>query len=668
MSETAIISPAARSASSTPSTTSVCCSSRATGSRRSTSSCRPRSRTRAACSPGSRPSGSRRRADVVPNHLLALRADGRSTECRRLEMLPIECVVRGYLAGSGWKDYLATGEVCGHRLPRRPASSRDRLPEPIFTPATKAQTGHDENIDREPQPSRWSARSASTRSSGSRSSCTGSSPSTRASAGSSSPTRSSSSASTAEGALVLGDEAFTPDSSRFWPADEYAPGGAPALVRQAVRPRLLRVARLGQDLSRPRAARRRRRGHARALRRGVRASDRDRVRRRTSPIPRSCSDEGDRARPSEAGDPRPAGPGGRELRCATSASPSARRASAGSSSSSSRPTTPPRHAPGRADVRAAAREPPDRELRDRARRRPAADAPPSLTTCAPRDRRRRLPGLERRPRRAARPRAARRDAASRLARRRRSCRAAPRPSSSPAGSRTATTSAAARSPASRRSWCRRRASPPSGGLVLGICNGFQILTEAGLLPGALPPERVALVRLPGRPARRSSGRTRRSPRAARPGQELTIPVKHGDGCWFADAGPARRARGERPDPASATRAGENPNGAVADVAGVCNEDGQRLRADAPPRARGRSAARLDRRRADPRLARRRGSVVARGARLGTTTPPITGRLRSQPERVAQSSGVSARAAVLAARSRSRARSVTGPRRPTPSVV
>ena len=62
-------------------------------------------------------------------------------------MLPIECVVRGYLAGSGWKDYLATGEVCGHRLPAGLAES-DRLPEPIFTPATKAQTGHDENIDR----------------------------------------------------------------------------------------------------------------------------------------------------------------------------------------------------------------------------------------------------------------------------------------------------------------------------------------------------------------------------------------------------------------------------------------------------------------------------------------------------------------------------------------
>src|ERR1700733_6680872 len=86
-------------------------------------------------------------AAIVPNHLLALRPDGRSSECRRLEMLPIECVVRGYLAGSGWKDYLAGGEVCGHRLPAGLVESQ-QLPEPIFTPATKAQTGHDENIDR----------------------------------------------------------------------------------------------------------------------------------------------------------------------------------------------------------------------------------------------------------------------------------------------------------------------------------------------------------------------------------------------------------------------------------------------------------------------------------------------------------------------------------------
>src|SRR5437762_3766121 len=89
-----------------------------------------------------------RTREICANHLLNLRADGRSTECSRLEMLPIECVVRGYLAGSGWKDYAATGAVCGHILPAGLDESA-QLPEPVFTPATKATTGHDENIDRE---------------------------------------------------------------------------------------------------------------------------------------------------------------------------------------------------------------------------------------------------------------------------------------------------------------------------------------------------------------------------------------------------------------------------------------------------------------------------------------------------------------------------------------
>ena len=89
-----------------------------------------------------------RTRELVPNHLLALRPDGRSTECRKLEMLPLECVVRGYLAGSGWKDYRATGAVCGHELPEGLVESA-QLPEPIFTPSTKALEGHDENIDAE---------------------------------------------------------------------------------------------------------------------------------------------------------------------------------------------------------------------------------------------------------------------------------------------------------------------------------------------------------------------------------------------------------------------------------------------------------------------------------------------------------------------------------------
>ena len=159
---------------------------------------------------------------IVDNHLLAIRSDGRSLECRRLEMLPLECVVRGYLAGSGWKDYAETGEICGHRLPGGLRES-ERLPEPIFTPATKAQTGHDENISREQAAElvgedrlreveatslalyRFAAAYAAERGI--------LIADTKFEFGIDDSRR-----------LVLADEAFTPDSSRFWPADEYEPG------------------------------------------------------------------------------------------------------------------------------------------------------------------------------------------------------------------------------------------------------------------------------------------------------------------------------------------------------------------------------------------------------------------------------------------------------------
>jgi phosphoribosylaminoimidazole-succinocarboxamide synthase len=162
-----------------------------------------------------------RTRDLTPNHLLAVRADGRSLECRRLEMLPIECGVRGYLAGSGWKDYTGSGEVCGHRLPKGLRES-DRLPAPIFTPATKAETGHDENITRE-QAAELVGRERSA----------------EVEAISLSLYRFASDYAAARGIiiadtkfefgvaddrLVLADEAFTPDSSRFWPADSYVPG------------------------------------------------------------------------------------------------------------------------------------------------------------------------------------------------------------------------------------------------------------------------------------------------------------------------------------------------------------------------------------------------------------------------------------------------------------
>ena len=86
-----------------------------------------------------------RTREIVPNHLLELGDDGRTTICRRLEMLPVELVVRGYLSGSGWIDYQASGSVCGHALPPGLRES-ERLPEPIVTPATKAEEGHDLNI------------------------------------------------------------------------------------------------------------------------------------------------------------------------------------------------------------------------------------------------------------------------------------------------------------------------------------------------------------------------------------------------------------------------------------------------------------------------------------------------------------------------------------------
>jgi phosphoribosylaminoimidazole-succinocarboxamide synthase len=175
-----------------------------------------------------------RTRELCPNHLLRVRADGRSLECRRLEMVPLECVVRGYLAGSGWKDYRETGAVCGHRLPEGLQESA-RLPAPIFTPATKAQEGHDENIDREQAAALVGAeRFAEVE---------------RVSlalydfAADYAAERGIILADTKfefgldeTGRLVIGDEIFTPDSSRFWPADEYAPGGPqPSFDKQFAR-------------------------------------------------------------------------------------------------------------------------------------------------------------------------------------------------------------------------------------------------------------------------------------------------------------------------------------------------------------------------------------------------------------------------------------------------
>ena len=173
--------------------------------------------------------------EIVPNHLITARfsefpaelrphaavLSGRSTLARRAAMFPAECVVRGYLAGSGWKEYQQTQAVSGVRLPAGLKES-SRLPEPIFTPSTKATTGHDENISRrqlETLVGRDTARRLEELSL----------------AVYLAASRHAESAGiliadtkfefgTVGGAIVLADEVLTPDSSRFWPADGYAPG------------------------------------------------------------------------------------------------------------------------------------------------------------------------------------------------------------------------------------------------------------------------------------------------------------------------------------------------------------------------------------------------------------------------------------------------------------
>jgi phosphoribosylaminoimidazole-succinocarboxamide synthase len=179
--------------------------------------------------------------EICPNHLLSFTdvpddLRGRAMLVERLEMVPLECVVRGYLTGSGWKDYQATGAVCGVTLPPGLEESA-QLPEPIFTPATKAEVGlHDENVDAEQAAEivgdgalvellrrlsieLYSLGAAHARRQGILLADTkfefGRRP---------------------DGTLVLADEVLTPDSSRFWPAQGYAPGrGQPSFDKQYVR-------------------------------------------------------------------------------------------------------------------------------------------------------------------------------------------------------------------------------------------------------------------------------------------------------------------------------------------------------------------------------------------------------------------------------------------------
>ncbi len=189
-----------------------------------------------------------RLADVVPNHLITTRIEempltvqnhsdelrGRSMLVRRTEVFPVECVVRGYLSGSGWKDYQKTGEVCGHKLPAGLRES-EKLSEPIFTPATKAETGHDENINEQQMAEIVG-------------------PDLTASLRDISLTlyREASNYARERGIIIadtkfefgrdrdgrtlLIDEVLTPDSSRFWPAADYEVGrGQASFDKQYVR-------------------------------------------------------------------------------------------------------------------------------------------------------------------------------------------------------------------------------------------------------------------------------------------------------------------------------------------------------------------------------------------------------------------------------------------------
>ncbi|HEX2026086.1 MAG TPA: phosphoribosylaminoimidazolesuccinocarboxamide synthase [Actinomycetota bacterium] len=188
-----------------------------------------------------------RTRDLVPNHVVSASvADlppafaehreelaGRSMLVRRAEMIPIECVARGYLSGSGWKEYRTSGTVCGIRLPEGLRES-ERLPEPIFTPATKAETGHDENISIE--------RAGEIVGEGLARRLEELTLTLYQRGASLAADRGVILADTKfefgfiDGQIALCDEVMTPDSSRFWPADGYAPGGAqPSFDKQYVR-------------------------------------------------------------------------------------------------------------------------------------------------------------------------------------------------------------------------------------------------------------------------------------------------------------------------------------------------------------------------------------------------------------------------------------------------
>lgn len=177
---------------------------------------------------------------IVPNHLVSVtdvpdEVRGRAMVVKKLKMLPVECVVRGYITGSGWKDYQSTSTVSGIALPHGLKES-DQLPEPIFTPSTKADVGHDQATDFEAAVALVGDRSTAER-------LRDVSLAVYRHCAAHAREHGIILADTkfefgldADGGLTLGDEICTPDSSRFWPVDEYEPGhGQPSFDKQFVR-------------------------------------------------------------------------------------------------------------------------------------------------------------------------------------------------------------------------------------------------------------------------------------------------------------------------------------------------------------------------------------------------------------------------------------------------
>jgi phosphoribosylaminoimidazole-succinocarboxamide synthase len=180
-------------------------------------------------------------AEIVPNHLVSTTADvpdevrGRALAVHKLDMLPVECVVRGYLTGSGWKDYQATGAVAGIALPEGLRDS-ERLPEPIFTPSTKADVGHDETIDFDRAAEIVGDRAVMERLRELSIALYGFAAEHAASRGVILADTKFEFGRDAAGVIRVGDEVLTPDSSRFWPADSYEVGRPqPSFDKQYVR-------------------------------------------------------------------------------------------------------------------------------------------------------------------------------------------------------------------------------------------------------------------------------------------------------------------------------------------------------------------------------------------------------------------------------------------------